>query len=96
MNSKQLFPVGHVMGYAFSLILTAVALSVLMFDLSPKTGVVILLVTAFMQAGVQLVMFMHAGESEDKKTIYTNVWYALFVAIVTILGTLLTMIWGYQ
>ncbi|MCP3740457.1 cytochrome aa3 quinol oxidase subunit IV [Rossellomorea sp. BNER] len=96
MNSKQLFPVGHVMGYAFSLILTAVALSVLMFDLSPKTGVVILLVTAFMQAGVQLVMFMHAGESEDKKTIYTNVWYALFVAIVTFLGTLLTMIWGYQ
>ncbi|MBM7586080.1 cytochrome aa3-600 menaquinol oxidase subunit 4 [Bacillus pakistanensis] len=96
MNSKQLFPVGHVMGYAFSLILTAVALSVLMFDLSPKTGVVILLVTAFMQAGVQLVMFMHAGESEDKKSIYTNIWYALFVAIVTILGTLLTMIWGYQ
>lgn len=96
MNLKELFPIGHIMGYLFSLILTAVALSVLLFDLAPKTGLIILLVTAFMQAGVQLVLFMHAGESEDKKSIYTNVWYALFVAIVTILGTLLTMIWGYQ
>ncbi|MDY0407981.1 cytochrome aa3 quinol oxidase subunit IV [Virgibacillus soli] len=93
---KQLFPVKHVMGFIFSLVLTAVALSVLLFDVSPKTGVVILLITAFMQASIQLVMFMHAGESEDKASIYTNVLYALFVAIVTILGTLLTMIWGYQ
>ncbi|WP_284140294.1 MULTISPECIES: cytochrome aa3 quinol oxidase subunit IV [unclassified Virgibacillus] len=96
MSLKELFPIKHVMGFVFSLILTVVALSVLMFDLSPKTGVIILLVTAFMQASIQLVMFMHAGESEDKHSIYTNVLYALFIALVTIFGTLLTMIWGYQ
>lgn len=96
MRAKQLFPVGHILGFVFSLVLTVVALSVLQFDMSPKTGVIILLVTAFMQAGVQMVMFMHAGESGDKKTIYTNVAYALFVALVTIFGTLLTMVWGYQ
>ncbi|MGE6720573.1 cytochrome aa3 quinol oxidase subunit IV [Peribacillus frigoritolerans] len=93
---KELFPRGQVMGFAFSLILTVVALSVLVFDLSLKMGVVILLVTAFMQAGLQLVLFMHAGESEDKASIYTNVYYGLFVALVTIFGTMLTMVWGFQ
>lgn len=96
MNMKQLFPRGHVMGFIFSMVLTAVALGVVVYELSFKTGMIVLLVTAFMQAGVQLVMFMHAGESEDKKAIYTNVYYALFIALVTIFGTLLTMVWGYQ
>ncbi|AXN39427.1 cytochrome aa3 quinol oxidase subunit IV [Peribacillus butanolivorans] len=93
---KQLFPRGQVMGFAFSLVLTLVALSVIVFDLSLKMAMIILLVTAFMQAALQLVMFMHAGESEDKASIYTNVYYGLFVALVTIFGTMLTMIWGYQ
>lgn len=93
---KQLFPVKQVMGYVFSLILTVVALSVLMFDLSVTTGLLILLVTAFAQASMQIVFFMHIGESEDRNTLYTNIGYSLFVGIVTILGTLLTMIWGYQ
>ncbi|MDY0407061.1 cytochrome aa3 quinol oxidase subunit IV [Virgibacillus sp. 179-BFC.A HS] len=93
---KQLFPVKHIAGFVFSLVLTLVALLVLAFDMPAKTGVVILLVTAFMQAGIQLVMFMHVGESEDRKSIYTSVFYALFIAVVTILGTLLTMIWGYE
>lgn len=93
---KQLFPMKQVMGYVFSLILTVVALSVLRFDLSATTGMLILLVTAFAQASMQIVFFMHIGESEDRNALYTNIGYALFVGIVTILGTLLTMIWGYQ
>lgn len=43
---KQLFPRGQVMGFAFSLILTLVALSVIVFDLSLKMAMIILLVTA--------------------------------------------------
>ena len=91
----KLFPKGHILGFIFSLVLTAVALAVYFYDLSFTTGMVVLLVTAFLQAGVQLVMFMHAGESEDKKAVYTNVYYALFIALVTIFGTLLTMVWAY-
>ncbi|OES45664.1 cytochrome aa3 quinol oxidase subunit IV [Domibacillus iocasae] len=93
---KQLFPKQHVMGFMFSLVLSVVALSVLTFDMSYKMGMAILIVTAIAQASVQLLLFMHIGESEDKKTLYTNIIYALFVGVVTILGTLLTMIWGYQ
>jgi cytochrome aa3-600 menaquinol oxidase subunit 4 len=93
---KQLFPLKQVMGFAFSLILTAVALAVYFLDMSYAVGLTVLLVTAFAQAGLQLVVFMHAGETGDGKAIYTSIYYALAIAIVTIFGTLLSMIWGYM
>ena len=93
---KELFPAKQVMGFAFSLVLTVVALSVYFLDMSFEVGITILLVTAFIQATLQLVFFMHAGESSDKKAIYTNVYYAIAIALVTVFGTLLTLIWGYM
>lgn len=90
---SELFPLKQVMGFVFSLILTAVALAVYFFDLSFTTGMTILLVTAFLQAGLQLIVFMHAGESEDKGAIYTNVYYGLIIALVTVFGTLLALVW---
>ncbi|CDQ41219.1 MULTISPECIES: cytochrome aa3 quinol oxidase subunit IV [Virgibacillus] len=92
---KELFPAKHVMGFIFSLVLTGVALSVYFFDMSFFMGMTILLVTAFAQAALQLVLFMHAGESEDKNTIYTSVYYGIIIAVITVLGTMLAMIWGY-
>jgi cytochrome aa3-600 menaquinol oxidase subunit IV len=90
---SELFPLKQVMGFVFSLILTAVAVAVYFFDLSFSTGMIILLITAFLQAGLQLVVFMHAGETEDKGAIYTNVYYGLIIALVTIFGTLLALVW---
>jgi cytochrome aa3-600 menaquinol oxidase subunit 4 len=92
---KELFPRKQVIGFVFSLILTAVALTVYFLDMSFAVGSTILLVTAFIQAAVQLVVFMHAGETEDKKSIYTSLYYGIFIALVTVFGTLLTLIWGY-
>lgn len=93
---KDLFPKQHVMGFGFSLLLTIVALAVVAFDMSYNMALAVLLVTAIAQATVQLVLFMHAGESEDKNAIYTSVLYAVFVGVVTILGSIFAMIWGYQ
>ena len=93
---KELFPKQHVMGFGFSLLLTLVALAVVSFDMSYKMAFAILLVTALAQATVQLVLFMHIGESEDKKTLYTTILYSVFVGVVTIIGTLFAMIWGYN
>jgi cytochrome aa3-600 menaquinol oxidase subunit IV len=90
---SELFPLKQVMGFVFSLILTAVALAVYFFNLPFSTGMIILLVTAFLQAGLQLVVFMHAGETEDKGAIYTNVYYGLIIALMTIFGTLLVLVW---
>jgi cytochrome aa3-600 menaquinol oxidase subunit 4 len=92
---KELFPRKQVTGFLFSLILTLAALSVYFLDMSFAMGMTVLLVTAFLQAGLQLVVFMHAGETKDRAAIYTNVYYALFIALATIFGTLLAMIWGY-
>lgn len=43
---KQLFPIRHVMGYVFSLILSVVALAVIFWDMSFAMGMTILLVCA--------------------------------------------------
>ncbi|MEK3734922.1 MULTISPECIES: cytochrome aa3 quinol oxidase subunit IV [Paenibacillus] len=91
---KQLFPIKHVAGYISSLVLSAVALVVLL-DMPFASKMAILVVTAVLQASVQLVLFMHAGESEDKKSVYINIAYALFVGLVTIFGTLFIFVWGW-
>lgn len=96
MSLKELFPAKYVTGFIFSLVLTVAALSVWYFDLSYQVGLSILIVTAFIQAGVQLVMFMHVGESEDKISIYTHTYYAVAMGLIIVIGTLFTMIWGYQ
>ncbi|WP_339228482.1 cytochrome aa3 quinol oxidase subunit IV [Oceanobacillus sp. FSL K6-2867] len=90
---KELFPIKQVNGFVFSLLLTVVALSVYFMDMSFKAGMTILLVTAFIQATVQFVMFMHAGESDDKRTIFTTLYYSALIALVTIFGSLLAMVW---
>ncbi|ETI69104.1 cytochrome aa3 quinol oxidase subunit IV [Neobacillus vireti] len=92
---KELFPMKQVMGFVFSILLTTIAMAVYFLDMTITTGMTILLVTAFIQAAVQLVVFMHAGETKDKGAIYTNVYYGLIIALVTVFGTLLCMIWGY-
>ncbi|MEG0385485.1 cytochrome aa3 quinol oxidase subunit IV [Solibacillus cecembensis] len=93
---SELFPLKQVMGFALSIILTIIAAGVYFLDgISFPIIMTILLVTAFIQAGLQLVVFMHAGETDDKSAIYTNIYYALIIALVTIFGTLLCMIWGY-
>lgn len=93
---KTLFPIKHVMGYLFSLILTVIALSVIYLDMSPVVGITILVVAAAIQMGVQLYLFMHIGENDSKTALWTNIAYALFVGLVTIFGTLFAMVWGYQ
>ena len=89
----KFFPLGQVMGFIFSLVLTVVALLVYFVDMSMVTGMVVLLVTAFLQAGLQFIVFMHAGESEDKWAIYTKILYGVGLVIITILGTLLILLW---
>lgn len=94
---KELFPKEHLIGFVGSLVLTLAALTVVMFKgMSNGVALTILLVTAAAQALVQLVLFMHIGETEDKKSLYLTVSYAVFVGLATVFGTLLAMVWGYM
>ena len=74
---SDLFPMKQVMGFGVSIILSIIAACVYFFNLSFPITMTILLVTAFIQAGLQLVVFMHAGETNDKPAIYTNIYYDL-------------------
>ena len=89
----KFFPLGQVMGFVFSLVLTAIALLVYYVDISVTTGMIILLVTAFIQATLQFVVFMHVNESEDRWAIYTKIIYGVVLVLMTILGTLLILLW---
>ncbi|MGM7700543.1 cytochrome aa3 quinol oxidase subunit IV [Pseudalkalibacillus sp. Hm43] len=90
---SELFPRKQIMGFVFSLVLTAVAMGVYFFDMSYAVAMTVLLITAFLQAGLQLVVFMHAGETEDKGAIYANVYYGVIIALFTVFGTLLVLVW---
>lgn len=87
------FPLGQVMGFVFSLVLTVVALLVYFMDMSMTTGMTVLLVTAFLQAGLQFIVFMHAGETKDKWSIYSNIVFGFALVLITVLGTLLILLW---
>ncbi len=89
----KLFPKSHVIGFISSIVLTLLAMTVLVLDLSFAAKMVILFVTALLQASLQLFLFMHISESEDKRELYINIAYAAFVGIVTIVGSLLVMVW---
>ncbi|MBL4950886.1 cytochrome aa3 quinol oxidase subunit IV [Neobacillus sp. OS1-32] len=90
---SELFPRKQIMGFVFSLVLTAAALAVYFLDLTFAQGITVLLITAFVQALLQLVVFMHAGETEDKWIIYGKVYFMIGIALVTIFGTLLIFLW---
>lgn len=89
----KFFPMGQVMGFVASLVLTVVALLVYFTDMSMAMGMTVLLVTAFLQAGLQMVVFMHAGETDDKWDIYVNILYGVGLVVITIIGTLLILLW---
>ena len=89
----KFFPIGQVMGFIFSLVLTVIAMLVYFTDMTFNTGMIVLLVTAFIQAGLQFVVFMHSGETEDKWGIYSNILYGVGLVVLTILGTLLILHW---
>lgn len=94
---KELFPKEHLIGFIGSLVLTLAALTVVMFKgMSNGVALTILLVTAAAQALVQLVLFMHIGETDDKNSLYLTIIYAVFVGLATVFGTLLALVWGYM
>ncbi|MGN1402211.1 MAG: cytochrome aa3 quinol oxidase subunit IV [Bacillus sp. (in: firmicutes)] len=91
----KLFPFGHIMGFLSSVVLTLAALSVLWIDVATGVKMAILIVTTLLQASLQLFLFMHAGESEDKGSIFTNVVFAAVIGLITIFGSILAMVWDW-
>ncbi|MBE2924566.1 cytochrome aa3 quinol oxidase subunit IV [Anoxybacillus flavithermus] len=96
MEHKSKYPVSHVVGFLFSLILTFVAVFVaLKMNVSYTIVMWIIGSLAVIQAGLQLFMFMHVTEGEDRKTNVINMAYAVFVAIVIVAGSIWVLTSGH-
>lgn len=96
-HTQNRFPISHVIGFVFSLVLTfAAALIALRTDLSFTVIMWIIGSLAVLQAGIQLFMFMHLREGEDGKINMINIIYGVFMAIVIVVGSIWVMSSGHM
>jgi len=92
---KNGFPMTQVFGFVLSLILTFAALFIaLKTSLSFNSIIWIIGILAIVQAGLQLFMFMHLRDGEDSKAQTINVIYGVFIAAVTVAGSIWVMSFG--
>ncbi|KAF1677863.1 cytochrome aa3 quinol oxidase subunit IV [Bacillus mexicanus] len=83
------FPWKHVVGFALSIVLTLLALWIAVYtELSPSAKLWIIFGFAFIQAALQLLMFMHMRESENGTIQVGNTLFGFFGAIVIVLGSI--------
>jgi len=92
MTKKSSFPIGHVLGYLLSLLLTFAAAFVALKMDSLTSSVILLTIGALavIQAALQLFMFMHVTEG-DKHAQLINILYGVFMAAVIVAGTIWVM-----
>ncbi|CEE00253.1 MULTISPECIES: cytochrome aa3 quinol oxidase subunit IV [Bacillaceae] len=98
MNSKShnSFPYTHVVGFLLSIALTIATLFVA-FKTGLSAGIVMIIIAglAVAQAGLQLFMFMHMTEGEDRDTKVVHTVYAVFMAVVIVVGSIWVMTAGH-
>ncbi|GGF98259.1 cytochrome aa3 quinol oxidase subunit IV [Paenibacillus abyssi] len=91
------YPIGHVVGFLSSLLLTFVAAGIaLRTSLSFHTIMLLIGGLALVQAALQLFMFMHVNEGEDRKTQVINIAYGLIVAVIIVAGSIWVMSFGHH
>jgi len=91
-HKARRFPLGNIIGFLLSLVLTfGAAWIALESDLPVATVMWIIGTLAVIQAALQLFMFMHVGEGEDRKAQIINIVYGVFMAVVIVLGTIWVM-----
>ncbi len=93
---EKSFPISHVFGFIASLVLTfAAAWVALRTSLSVNLIMWIIGSLAVIQAGLQLFMFMHVNEGEDKKAQLINIAYGVFCALVIVIGSIWVLTSGH-
>lgn len=96
-NHSKGFPISHVIGFFMSLVLTfGAAWIALQSSLSMKAVMWIIGTLAVAQAGIQLYMFMHINEGDDKVTNNVNILYSAFIAVVIVAGSIWVMTSGHS
>jgi cytochrome aa3-600 menaquinol oxidase subunit IV len=100
-NEHGGFPWKHLIGFVLSIVLTLFALWIALgTDLSLTWILIIIFGFAFLQAALQLLMFMHVTENSTSTKLtgrvqVGNILFAAFVAIVIVLGSVWVMTAGH-
>ncbi|WP_409275940.1 cytochrome aa3 quinol oxidase subunit IV [Neobacillus sp. SCS-31] len=96
-HQENRFPISHVIGFLMSLVLTLGAAWVaLKTSLPPNTIMWFIGTLAFVQAAIQLFLFMHLREGEDRKANVINMAYAFFLAFVIVAGSIWVLTSGHS
>ncbi|CAM3735647.1 cytochrome aa3 quinol oxidase subunit IV [Mesobacillus zeae] len=96
-KTTKSFPISHVIGFFMSLLLTfGAAWVALQTSLPMNTIIWIIGSLAVTQAALQLYMFMHMNEGEDKAALTINILYAAFIAVVIVAGSIWVMFSGHS
>ncbi|KAA6451115.1 cytochrome aa3 quinol oxidase subunit IV [Bacillus swezeyi] len=82
------FPWKHLVGFLLSIVLTLLALWVIYTDLSMSAKLWIIFGFAIIQAGLQLLMFMHMTESDSGTIQVGNTLFAAFIGIAIVAGSI--------
>ncbi len=86
------FPATQIYGFIASLLLTFAALFIALKTSLPVTTIMYIIgALAFIQAGMQLFMFMHLKDGEEDGAKAINIYYAIFLALVTVFGSMWVM-----
>jgi cytochrome aa3-600 menaquinol oxidase subunit IV len=90
-NTHHGFPWGHIMGLILSIALTLLAAGLALYtDLTLQTIIILIFGLAFLQAAIQLFMFMHIKEGEGAWQV-GKMMSAAFIAIVIVYGSVWVM-----
>ena len=80
--------VKHTVGFIASIVLTLLAVFVTLYtSLTLNAKITIIFGFAFVQAAVQLLMFMHLTEGKDGNLQSFKVIFAIIITLIIIIGT---------
>ena len=80
--------VKHTVGFIASIVLTLLAVFVTLYtNMTFHAKTTIIFGFAFIQAAVQLLMFMHLTEGKDGQVQSFKVIFAIIITLVTVIGT---------
>lgn len=86
------YPIGHIIGFLLSLTMTILAAIVALRSGLPKPVIMSIIgILAFMQAGMQIFMFMHIKESDNSVVQIGNIIYSIIIALTIVLGSVWVM-----
>ena len=89
--------VKHTVGFIASIVLTLLAVFVTLYtSLTLNAKITIIFGFAFVQAAVQLLMFMHLTEGKDGNLQSFKVIFAIIITLIIIIGTYWVMQGGHS